>query len=82
MTGGKCTSTSDCCPGSGNVCIIAAGQTAGVCGNPTPTMPDGGTSVDMAGATCSFLGQQCSASQPCCANQGLCTNGVCIVTIL
>jgi hypothetical protein len=83
-TGGKCSATSDCCPGSGNVCIIPSGQTAGVCGNPTPPPPpDGGTTnPDMAGSTCSAAGQQCSASQPCCANAGLCSGGVCVITIL
>jgi hypothetical protein len=84
-TGGTCTATRDCCSGSGNVCIIPPGQTAGVCGNPNPPpppAPDGGMPADMAGGACSFLGQQCSTTQPCCASAGTCTNGVCTDIIL
>jgi hypothetical protein len=73
MTGGKCTATSDCCAGGGNVCVIDPGQTVGVCTNPTPPPPpppptDGGTPApDMAAPVCSFGGQGCGTSQPCCA---------------
>jgi hypothetical protein len=77
-TGGKCTATSDCCPGSGNVCIIPPGQTSGVCGNPTPTPPpDAG--VPDAG-NCSYDGQQCSPTQPCCNNDCLDNMGAACTT--
>jgi hypothetical protein len=68
-TGGKCSATSDCCPGEGNVCIIPAGQTTGVCGNPTPPPADGGMPPQ-----CSHAGQNCSTTQQCCAGEGGCTD--------
>jgi hypothetical protein len=67
-TGGKCTATSDCCPGSGDVCIIPAGQTAGVCGNLMPSPSPGVDGGAPDSGTCSFDGQQCSTSQPCCTS--------------
>jgi hypothetical protein len=73
-SGGKCTSTSDCCSGSGNVCVIPPGAATGTCANPGPPPGpgSGGGSADMATSNCSFTGQQCSTTQPCCPNNGNC----------
>ncbi|HEX8953666.1 MAG TPA: hypothetical protein VF945_17535 [Polyangia bacterium] len=77
---GKCTSTGDCC--SGLTCVVPTGGTTGTCTNPSPPPADmaGQPPADMAGqppadlSACSFAGQQCSTTQPCCSNGGTCTN--------
>jgi hypothetical protein len=76
--GGVCTATSDCC--SGYACVVPPGSTTGTCinPNPPPMIPP-----DMAGHTgvydlstpppmCALIAQSCSASVPCCANNGTC----------
>lgn len=78
--GNICTATTDCC--SGFACIVPPGSTTGTCinPNPPPTAP-----ADMAGTngtfdlstpppSCSLVGQSCSTTQPCCANNGNCAN--------
>jgi hypothetical protein len=76
--GNTCTATSDCC--AGYICVVPPGSTTGTCinPNPQPMVP-----ADMAGTngmfdlstpppTCSLVAQSCSATQPCCMNNGTC----------
>jgi len=62
-TTGVCTADVDCC--AGLKCTVPPGATSGTCGAAPP--PPG----DM-GSSCSYVGQTCSASQPCC--NGTCSN--------
>jgi hypothetical protein len=70
--GGVCTTNADCC--TGDVCVVPPGSTMGTCVNPTPPpTADMAGSTDMAMPICAFVGQTCSTSLPCCANNGNCS---------
>jgi hypothetical protein len=61
--GNVCTTNADCC--AGMVCQTAPGSVAGTCliPNPPSSGPDGG--ID-APPVCSYYGQACSVTSPCC----------------
>jgi hypothetical protein len=87
---GKCTTHADCC--SGLPCVIATGETEGICGgsflpdggvgtggNDAGTPPaDGGTSGDAGTVppSCALYGQTCTSNGDCCDGVP-CSSGVC-----
>ena len=69
-TGGKCSATSDCCPGERQRLHHPARPDHGrLRQSDARRRADGGTP-----SQCSYAGQNCSTTQACCAGEGTCTN--------
>jgi hypothetical protein len=65
MSGGVCTSPSDCC--AGLTCNIAVGGLQGTCGvAPPPPRVDGGPPPSPDAPACSTTGQSCTSDAQCC----------------